>query len=78
MILGELWALVEEGLVNNIGICNFNFALIRDLVNSAKIPPSVLQVEIHPYLTQNNLIRYCRSNKIQMTAFSSFGGTSYV
>lgn len=53
-------ALVEEGLVRNIGVCNFGTALLRDLVNSARIPPSVLQVEIHPYLTQKKLIRYCR------------------
>ena len=37
-------ALVEEGLVKNIGICNFGTALLRDLINSAKIPPAVLQI----------------------------------
>ena len=71
-------ALVQEGLVRNIGVCNFTTMLLRDLVNQAKIPPAVLQVELHPYLTQKKLIRYCRSNRIQMTAFSSFGGASYV
>lgn len=71
-------ALVEEGLVRNIGICNFTTALLRDLMNNAKIPPAVLQVELHPYLTQKKLVRYCRSNRIQMTGFSSFGGASYI
>lgn len=70
--------LFEEGIARNIGVCNFRISLLRDLVNSAKIPPAVLQVELHPELTQKKLIRYCRMNKIQMTAFSSFGSHSYV
>lgn len=37
-------ALVEEGLVKNIGVSNFNVALLRDLLYSAKIKPAVLQV----------------------------------
>ena len=71
-------ALVEEGLVKNIGICNFGTALLRDLINQAKIPPAVLQIELHPELTQKRLIRYCRRNRIQITAFSSFGSASYL
>ena len=71
-------ALVDEGLVRNIGVCNFNTELLRDLINGARIPPSVLQVELHPQLTQKKLIRFCRMNRIQMTAFSSFGGQSYL
>jgi len=36
--------LVEEGLVKNIGVSNFNVSLLRDLVNGAKIQPAVNQV----------------------------------
>jgi D-xylose reductase len=34
--------LVEEGLVRNIGVCNVNISLLRDIVNYAKIKPAVL------------------------------------
>ena len=71
-------ALVDEGLVKNIGVCNFGSSLLRDLYNSARIKPSVLQIEIHPYFTQKNLIRYCRKNRIQVTSFSTLGGASYI
>jgi len=70
--------LVDAGLVKNIGICNFNIALIRDLLSYAKIRPAVLQVELHPHLTQEKLLRYCQQEEIAVTAFSPFGAQSYV
>lgn len=36
--------LVKKGLVRNIGISNFGVSLLRDLLNSCEIRPSVLQV----------------------------------
>lgn len=44
--------LVEEGLVRNIGVSNVGTSLLRDVLNYAKVKPSVLQVEIHPYHSQ--------------------------
>lgn len=69
--------LVEGGLAKNIGVCNFSVALIRDLLTYARVRPSVLQVEMHPLLTQEKLLRYCESEEISVTAFSSFGAESY-
>lgn len=50
-------ATVRNGLAKNIGVCNFNTALLRDLMAGAQIPPAVLQVEIHPYNQQPKLVR---------------------
>jgi diketogulonate reductase-like aldo/keto reductase len=80
-LLHETWAameaLVEEGLVRNIGVANYNCVLIGQLMRYSKIKPAVLQVERHPYLTQPFLLDKCRIHGIQMTAYSSFGGSSY-
>jgi D-xylose reductase len=69
--------LVREGKVRNIGACNFNVSLLRDLKSYAEIAPAVLQVELHPLLTQEKLLRYCQEQNIVVTAFSPLGAASY-
>lgn len=69
--------LVSAGLVKNIGICNMGTTTIRDILSYAKVKPAALQVELHPFNTQEKLLKFCAANKIAVTAFSSFGGSSY-
>lgn len=80
--LAETWGAMEDlvraGLVRQIGVCNMGTALLRDLLSYAAIRPALLQVEMHPYLTQERLLRYCRDEGIAVTAFSPFGADSYV
>ena len=79
--ISETWAamekLVDDGLVKHIGICNFGTSLLRDLLSYARIRPAVLQVESHPFLVQEKLLRYCQQEKIAFTAFSPLGAASY-
>lgn len=80
--VAETWAameeLVDEGLVKNIGVCNFTVQSLADLLSYARIPPSVLQVEIHPYLTQPYLRQWCSEHDVHVTGFSPLGSVSYV
>lgn len=79
--LAETWKAMENlaksGLVKNIGICNVGTSQIRDLLATAKIRPSVLQVESHPFLAQEKLLRFCQKENIVYTAFSPLGAESY-
>jgi diketogulonate reductase-like aldo/keto reductase len=70
--------LVAEGLVRNIGFSNIGVTTLRDILSYAKVKPSVLQVELHPFNTQQKLLRFCREKGIAVTAYSSFGASSYV
>jgi D-xylose reductase len=70
--------LVDAGLVRSIGVSNFGTSLIRDLLSQCRIRPSVLQVELHPYLVQPKLLRYCRESSIAVTGFSPLGAPSYI
>lgn len=70
--------LVEKGLVQHIGVCNFNVSLLMDLVAHANIMPAMLQVEMHPRLQQTKLLEFCRHLEIAVTAFSPFGSIGYV
>jgi D-xylose reductase len=69
--------LVREGLIREIGVCNFGCSLLRDLMNQAEIQPAMLQIEMHPYLTQEKLTRFCHQSGIAVTAFSPLGAQSY-
>jgi D-xylose reductase len=71
-------ALVDNGLTKRIGVCNYNSALIHDLMTYAKVQPHMLQIEAHPYLAQERLIRLAKEYGIAVTAFSPLGALSYV
>lgn len=80
--LHETWCAMEElvsaGLVKEIGVCNYNSGLIHDLHSYAKIKPAMLQIESHPHLTQERLIRLAKSYGMAVTAFSPLASLSYV
>jgi D-xylose reductase len=80
--LHATWAAMEDlkesGLVKHIGVCNYNSALLHDLMAYAKQKPEVLQVEAHPYLTQERLIKLAQDYGMTVTAFSPLGALSYV
>ena len=80
--LMETWqameALADEGLALEIGVCNYNTGLLNDLMSYARIRPAALQVESHPYLTQERLMRLARDYNMQVTAFSPLGALSYL
>ena len=77
----DTWRAMEElvpaGLVREIGVCNFGTTPLRDLMNQASIQPAMLQIELHPYLTQEKLIRFCHESGIAVTSFSPLGAQSY-
>ncbi len=75
---GAMEGLVEAGLVKEIGVCNFNTGLLHDLIASARRKPALLQIESHPYLTQERLIRLAQQYEMAVTAFSTLGSLSYL
>ncbi|KAL8280523.1 hypothetical protein RQP46_007171 [Phenoliferia psychrophenolica] len=58
----ETWQALEllhaQGLVHHIGVSNFMATLLMDVLRYAKVKPSILQVEMHPYLVQRELLAF--------------------
>jgi alcohol dehydrogenase (NADP+) len=64
---------VTQGLVRNIGVCNFSVSKLDALCRQASIRPAMNQIELHPYLQQGTMLEFCRENGIQVTAYSPLG-----
>lgn len=65
--------LVAQGLVRSIGVANFTVSQLDSLLSYAQIKPAVNQVEMHPYLSQPELLKYCQKKAVTVTAYSPLG-----
>lgn len=70
-------ALVEKGLVRSIGVSNFNSEQLGRLLSASTIKPVMNQVEVSPTLNQRKLIKYCKDNGVEVTAYSPLGRPNF-
>jgi diketogulonate reductase-like aldo/keto reductase len=75
--LEETWAameaLVDEGLAGAIGLSDIDAEGTREIVDTARIKPAVVEVESHPYHPQWELHELCETEGIILLAFASLG-----
>ena len=80
--VSETWQaleeLVDEGVVRSIGVSNFSTQLLYDMLTYNRHPISSLQIEHHPYLVQDTLIKMAHENGIVITGYSTFGPQSFI
>jgi 2,5-diketo-D-gluconate reductase B len=65
--LEAMTALRSEGRTREIGVSNFNSTQFREALDLA--PVIVNQVEYHPYLGQDALLRVCEERGVELTAY---------
>ncbi|KAI1504040.1 Aldo/keto reductase [Biscogniauxia marginata] len=69
-----IWKQMEElmgsGKVKSIGVSNCMQDDIEIILQTAKIPPAVNQIEYHPYLQHGDLIDFLRRQDIGVVVFS--------
>jgi len=60
----------EDGGARAIGVSNYMEPHLRELLATADVPPMVDQFELHPFLTQKDLVGLCRRHGIAVEAYS--------
>lgn len=58
---------------DDVSSSNCAGALLIDILRYARIEPQVLQIELHPYLTQEPIVDLAKTLGIAITGYSSFG-----
>ncbi|MDN3203589.1 aldo/keto reductase [Algoriphagus sediminis] len=75
--LTETWQAMQEvkkeGLTKHIGVSNFNQKKLKEIFDADGQKPEMNQIEMHPFLPQKELVNFCKSNGILMTAYSPLG-----
>jgi diketogulonate reductase-like aldo/keto reductase len=75
--LPETWAameaLVDEGLSGAIGLSDISAERTREIIETARIKPAVVEVESHPYHPQWELHELCNEHGIILLAFAALG-----
>lgn len=70
--------LYKAGKARAIGVSNWTIKDLEALLKYAEIPPAINQIEIHPFLPNNELIDYCLAHKIIPVAYSPLGSQDQV
>jgi 2,5-diketo-D-gluconate reductase A len=63
----------REGRARSIGVSNFQAHHLRRLHGESQIIPAVNQIEVNPYLTQDELRGFCAEHQIAVEAWSPLG-----
>lgn len=76
------WRAVEEiyesGKARAIGVSNWTIDGLKKLQSFAKVKPTVNQIEIHPFLPNEELVKYCLENDVLPEAYSPLGSQNQV
>ncbi|SIR88185.1 aldo/keto reductase [Natronorubrum thiooxidans] len=62
--------LYDEGLIENVGVSNFEPEQLEEAIEVCDVPILANQVELHPLLPQEELRETCEQHDIELVAYS--------
>ncbi|KAI5392451.1 NADPH-dependent aldo-keto reductase, partial [Lathyrus oleraceus] len=71
-------ALYDSGKARAIGVSNFSVKKLGDLLEVARVPPAVNQVECHPSWRQDKLKDFCNSKGVHFSGYSPLGSPAWL
>lgn len=73
-------SLYDSGKARALGVSNFSTKKLGDLLEVARVPPAVNQVECHPCWSQSKLREFCKAKGVHLSGYSPLGspGTTWL
>jgi diketogulonate reductase-like aldo/keto reductase len=72
--LHDSWRALEkiqkQGKARSIGVSNYTIQNLESMKSHTDVTPAVNQVELHVFLQQPELLKYCKDNNIVVEAYS--------
>ena len=56
--------------VRAVGVSNYQEKHLKEILNLRSLVPAVNQIELHPYLSQQELVKYCTQHNIKIESWS--------
>ncbi|KAG4084208.1 aldehyde reductase [Neocallimastix lanati (nom. inval.)] len=69
----EMEKLYKAGKAKAIGVSNFDIPRLQEILDKAEIKPAMNQIELHPFLPQHKVVKFCQDHGVQVTAYSPLG-----
>lgn len=77
--ISDTWEALEKtvsrGLCRHIGVSNFSIKKLEALLQTAHIKPEMNQLELHPYLQQPAMLKFCQEHSIYLTGYAPLGSS---
>ncbi|KAL2336557.1 hypothetical protein Fmac_011003 [Flemingia macrophylla] len=71
-------ALYDSGKAKAIGVSNFSSKKLGELLEVARVPPAVNQLECHPAWQQHKLKAFCKSKGVHFSGYSPLGSPAWL
>ena len=60
----------KKGIIKSVGVSNFGVKHLEALKNSGRPLPQVNQIELHPWCTNEDIVKWCREHKVAVVGYS--------
>ena len=60
----------KKGIIKSVGVSNFGVKHLEALKNSGRPLPQVNQIELHPWCTNEDIVKWCRDHNVAVVGYS--------
>ena len=68
----------KKGIIKSVGVSNFGVKHLEALKNSGRPLPQVNQIELHPWCTNEDIVKWCRDHNVAVVGYSPLAQGKYL